>query len=132
MFDDEIAKSAEALVSELIRLNLWVTTAESCTGGLISAALTSVAGASACVGAGYVTYSDDAKMSALNVAKETLDQFGAVSAEVASEMAGGAQINAGADLALAVTGIAGPGGGTDLKPVGLVYVAASGGQIKCA
>ena len=127
MFDDEILMSAGQLVEELINLKLWVTTAESCTGGLIAGALTSVSGASSCVSAGYVTYSNDAKIDALKVSKATLDEYGAVSEEVVTEMAFGAQRAASADLALAVSGVAGPRGGTPLKPVGLVHIAARGG-----
>lgn len=127
MFDTEIMNAAEALVKRAVALELWITTAESCTGGLITGALTSVAGASNCIGAGYVTYSENAKMDALGVSEETLEAVGAVSSEIATEMAIGARRVAKADLSLAVTGIAGPGGGSALKPVGLVYIAVAGG-----
>ncbi len=127
MFDDEIITVASELVQQAIGYGIWVTTAESCTGGLIAGALTSISGASSCVSAGYVTYSNDAKMKALQVSDSTLKEFGAVSGEVAQEMAIGARRAASADLALAVTGIAGPDGGSIEKPVGLVFVAASGG-----
>jgi len=123
MFDDDINLAATDLVQRACDLDLWITTAESCTGGLIAGALTSVSGASACVSAGFVTYSNDAKQQALAVSAETLVAHGAVSEEVACEMALGALKVARADLALAVTGIAGPGGGSDEKPVGLVYIA---------
>lgn len=128
MFDQDILDAAEALVARAIGLGLWITTAESCTGGLIAGALTSVSGASNCVGAGFVTYSNGAKVSALGVLPETLDNFGAVSEQVASEMAIGACKAAHADLSLAVTGVAGPLGGTIEKPVGLVYIAAALGK----
>ena len=128
MFDDVTLAAAEALVARATGLGLWITTAESCTGGLIAGALTSVAGASGCVAAGYVTYSNEAKADALGVSLETLARYGAVSGEVAGEMARGALATARADLALAVTGIAGPGGGSALKPVGLVYIAVAGGS----
>ena len=127
MFDQNILTASEELIQRAIGFGLWVTTAESCTGGLIAGALTSVAGASSCIGAGYVTYSNDAKINALNVSNEVLASCGAVSFEVAGEMALGAKQAAKADLALAVTGIAGPGGGTKEKPVGLVYIAVAGG-----
>lgn len=127
MFDDKTLALAEALVKRATGLGLWVTTAESCTGGLIAGALTSAAGASQCVAAGYVTYSNKAKIDALGVSQVSLERFGAVSAEVAGEMARGALETADADLSLAVTGIAGPGGGSPHKPVGLVYIAAAGG-----
>lgn len=127
MFNQKITEASETLIERAIGLGLWITTAESCTGGLIAGALTSVAGASSCVGAGYVTYSNEAKMDALDVSLDVLEAHGAVSAEVAVEMARGAKKTAQADLALAVTGIAGPGGGSKEKPVGLVYIAVAGG-----
>lgn len=127
MFDQKLLALAEQLVKRATGLGIWITTAESCTGGLIAGALTSVSGASNCVGSGFVTYSNDAKMDALGVSFDSLETFGAVSEEVAREMALGAKITAKADLALAVTGIAGPFGGTIEKPVGLVFIAAAGG-----
>lgn len=127
MFNQKITTTSSELIQRAIGLGLWITTAESCTGGLIAGALTSVEGASSCVGAGYVTYSNEAKMDALNVSVDVLEAHGAVSSEVAGEMALGAKRTAQADLAIAVTGIAGPGGGTEEKPVGLVYIAVAGG-----
>lgn len=127
MFNQKITTTSTDLIQRAIGLGLWITTAESCTGGLIAGALTSVEGASSCVGAGYVTYSNEAKMDALNVSVDVLEAHGAVSSEVAGEMALGAKRTAQADLAIAVTGIAGPGGGTKEKPVGLVYIAIAGG-----
>ena len=112
----------EAIVELLKEKNLLVTTAESCTGGLLAGRLLNVAGASAVYKEGYITYSNDAKERILDVKRETLMEYGAVSPQTAYEMAAGAAKAAGADAALSVTGIAGPGGGTKEKPVGLVYV----------
>lgn len=96
-------------------------TAESCTGGMIAAALTDIAGSSAVVDRGFVTYSNAAKMDMLGVQPSTLQRYGAVSEQTAREMATGALANSRASIALAVTGIAGPGGGSEDKPVGLVW-----------
>ena len=101
---------------------LHVTTSESCTGGLIAGTLVNVPGISAWFGEGYVTYSNEAKVKLLGVSHETLATYGAVSAETAEEMAKGAANVADADASVAVTGIAGPDGGTVEKPVGLVYI----------
>lgn len=103
---------------------LTITTAESCTGGLIAGALTDLPGSSAIFERGFVTYSNQAKVEMLGVAAETLDKQGAVSEEVAHEMATGARQNAKADIALSVTGIAGPGG-SEFKPEGRVCFAIS-------
>jgi len=103
---------------------VMIATAESCTGGLIAAALTEVAGSSAVVDRGFVTYSNEAKAAMLGVAPDLILKHGAVSAQVATAMVHGALTHSKAGLAVAVTGIAGPGGGSDTKPVGLVYVAA--------
>ena len=102
--------------------HLHVTTAESCTGGLISGTLVNAAGASAVLNEGYVTYSNEAKERLLGVSHETLETYGAVSEQTAKEMAEGAAKAAGAEAALSATGIAGPSGGTEDKPVGLVYI----------
>ena len=101
---------------------LHVTTAESCTGGLIAGALVNVPGISTWFEEGYVTYSNEAKEKLLHVSHETLTTYGAVSAETAMEMATGAAKAAGAEVAVVSTGIAGPDGGTREKPVGLVYL----------
>ena len=109
---------------------LTIATAESCTGGLVSAALTSVSGSSAVVDRGFVTYTNAAKTQSLGVPVSLLNAHGAVSAEVAQAMADGALHNSNADVAIAITGIAGPGGATDDKPVGLVYFAVAREHMK--
>ncbi|OQW57125.1 MAG: damage-inducible protein CinA [Proteobacteria bacterium SG_bin9] len=104
---------------------MMIATAESCTGGLVAAALTEIPGSSAVVDRGFVTYSNDAKHKMLGVSIDTLETFGAVSKETAMAMAVGALEAADADLAVSITGIAGPGGATPGKPVGLVHFAAA-------
>ncbi|MEM7044601.1 MAG: CinA family protein [Pseudomonadota bacterium] len=115
------------LALEIIQIctvrGLTIATAESCTGGLISACLTEVPGSSAVLDRGFVTYSNRAKEDLLGVPEAILQTHGAVSAETAEAMASGAREQAGVDLAIAVTGIAGPGGGSREKPVGLVHIA---------
>lgn len=116
-------KSPEETAVELLTdLGMTVTTAESCTGGLIAAALVNVAGASNVLHEGYITYSNEAKERLVGVQRKTLERYGAVSEQTAEEMAQGAAEAAGADAALSATGIAGPDGGTPEKPVGLVYI----------
>lgn len=115
----------EAVVQLLKEKNFTLTTAESCTGGLLAGRIMNVAGVSAVYREGYITYSNDAKVKLLGVRKRTLDSCGAVSRETAHEMAEGAAKAADADAALSVTGIAGPDGGTKEKPVGLVYIGCS-------
>ena len=110
------------IVEKLIERGIVVATAESCTGGLISSTITDVPGSSAIFGYGMVTYSNEAKMKILGVKEDTLKQFGAVSKETAYEMAEGLKNVSSADVAVSVTGIAGPGGGSEEKPVGLVYM----------
>jgi nicotinamide-nucleotide amidase len=127
MKDPEV-RGAAARVLDLCRARgLKVATAESCTGGLVAAALTDIAGSSDVVDCGFVTYSDAAKQALLGVAAETLRRHGAVSRETAEAMAQGTLTRTGVDLAVAVTGIAGPGGGSAQKPVGLVHFAAARG-----
>lgn len=109
-------------VGRRLQTNGWrMATAESCTGGWIAKAITDIAGSSGWFEAGYVTYSDAAKQTALGVKARTLARFGAVSEAVVREMARGALKASGADIAVAVSGVAGPGGGTADKPVGLVW-----------
>ena len=114
---------ARAVISAAAEKHLMVATAESCTGGLIGAALTDVAGSSAVVDRGFITYSNEAKQDMLGVTETDLMRFGAVSAEVAAAMAVGALERSRAACTVSVTGIAGPGGGSVEKPVGLVYIA---------
>lgn len=110
------------IIEKLIEKGIVVATAESCTGGMISSIITDVPGSSAIFGYGMVTYSNEAKMKILGVNEDTLVQFGAVSKETAYEMAKGLMNLSCADVAVSVTGIAGPGGGSAEKPVGLVYM----------
>lgn len=118
-----IDNSMENVVVTLLReKGLTVTTAESCTGGLIAEKITRIPGSSECFKCGYVTYSNEQKTKLLGVKEETLEKYGAVSEETALQMSIGAREKSGADIAVAVTGIAGPDGGSEEKPVGLVYV----------
>lgn len=119
---DEAVTLEEAVVNLLKGKNLTVTTAESCTGGLLAGRIMNVPGASAVYREGYITYANEAKEKLLGVRHETLETVGAVSKETAAQMAEGAARQAGAQAALSVTGIAGPDGGTPEKPVGLVYI----------
>jgi nicotinamide-nucleotide amidase len=119
----KLIQLATELSGVLIARQKRITTAESCTGGLIAATLTEIAGSSAWFERGFVTYSNEAKMELLAVKPTTLANYGAVSAETAGEMAIGALNNSHADYSIAVTGIAGPSGGTLLKPVGTVFIA---------
>lgn len=118
---DELYSVAETLVKKLILKKYTVATAESCTGGMISSTIVNVPGASEVINESYVTYSNEAKERIIGVKKETLDKFGAVSEETAMEMVSGVAKISRADCAISVTGIAGPGGGTEEKPVGTVY-----------
>ena len=122
---------AEQLQATLIRQALMLATAESCTGGMLAAALTDLPGASLVFERGFVTYSNEAKVQMLGVPPITLQTCGAVSAETARDMAAGALANSRAQFAIATTGIAGPGGGSKEKPVGTVYISCgrSGGLI---
>ena len=112
---------AHTIVHLAAEKHVMLATAESCTGGMIAAALTDIAGSSRVFDRGFVTYSNDAKQDMLGVTSETLATFGAVSSATAKEMAFGALSNSRADIAVSVTGIAGPSGGTPDKPVGLVW-----------
>lgn len=122
MLPEATLEQARSLLALMEGKGLTLATAESCTGGLIAAALTAIAGSSSVVMAGFVTYANDAKHKMVGVRQESLAQHGAVSAEVAQEMAEGARMRAGVSLALSCTGIAGPGGATPGKPVGLVFI----------
>ena len=123
MSDDRIRGLAEAVLTRCREKKLMIATAESCTGGLIAGALTDIAGSSDVVERGFVTYSNRAKTEMLGVPEALIARHGAVSAEVALAMATGALAHAPVELAVAVTGIAGPGGGSADKPVGLVHLA---------
>ena len=125
---DALVELAGRLQAACIARGITVATAESCTGGLVSHLLTEVPGSSAYLRGGIVAYADDVKRAALGVRPDVLEAHGAVSAQVALAMAEGVRERLGADLAVGVTGIAGPGGGTTAKPVGLVYIAVSDAQ----
>jgi nicotinamide-nucleotide amidase len=116
---------ARQIIELLTEAKKTIVTAESCTGGMIAAALTDIPGASAAVYGGYITYANAAKSRMIHVQARLIRDYGAVSNQVARAMADGARNTARADYAVAVTGIAGPDGGSDKKPVGLVYVAVS-------
>lgn len=126
MFPEEIDNLARRVVASAVERGLMIATAESCTGGLVAGALTSVAGSSSAVDRGFVTYSDAAKARMLDVSASTLVDHGAVSRATALEMARGAVGLSSAQVSVAVTGVAGPGGGSKEKPVGLVHFAAAG------
>ena len=117
---------AAAIVERYAAAGATIATAESCTGGMVAAALTDIAGSSAVFDRGFVTYSNAAKVAMLGVADATLAAHGAVSEETAREMAEGARRRSGVDVAVSITGIAGPGGGSPGKPVGLVHFACTG------
>jgi nicotinamide-nucleotide amidase len=121
----QIFDRAETLLKETKARGYTIATAESCTGGLIAASLAAVPGASDSLDRGFVTYSNKAKNEMLGVPMALIDAHGAVSREVALAMVAGALANSPADIAVAVTGVAGPGGGTATKPVGLVHIAAA-------
>jgi nicotinamide-nucleotide amidase len=121
---NEVTAAATELVKLCIERKLTIATAESCTGGLVAGAITEVPGSSAVLDRGFVTYSNDAKQQMLGVPAETLRDYGAVSRQTAEAMAQGALTKAKVDLAVSITGIAGPGGGSAEKPVGLVHFAA--------
>ena len=123
MFSDDLLTAAKALLDLYQQRHLRLATAESCTGGLVAALLTEIAGSSNVVECGFVTYSNEAKSALLGVSRQTLEQCGAVSREAAEEMALGALRCSTADVAVAITGIAGPSGATANKPVGLVHLA---------
>ncbi len=118
----KLDKMAENVVQLLMNKNFTLATAESCTGGLISGAITSVSGSSTVFGFGVCTYANEAKMKLLGVKSETLETVGAVSEATAMQMAEGVRLLSGADFGVSTTGIAGPDGGTPEKPVGTVWI----------
>jgi nicotinamide-nucleotide amidase len=129
MFPPDLIAQAEAILADFRKRGLKLATAESCTGGLVAGVLTEIAGSSGVVERGFVTYSNAAKQESLGVSAALLEAHGAISEAVARAMAEGALAHSHADVAVAVTGLAGPGGGSEAKPVGLVHlaVARSGG-----
>ncbi len=129
MFDALLLDHAERLLQRCRTNSLRIATAESCTGGLIAGLLTAVAGSSDVVERGFVTYTNEAKHQMLGVPEHLFAEVGAVSEEVARAMAEGALANSAANLTVSVTGVAGPGGGSDDKPVGLVHMALAGSHM---
>jgi nicotinamide-nucleotide amidase len=125
MFDDEITTAVNKLLDRCKAKKLTVATAESCTGGLVAAAISEISGSSLVLDRGFVTYSNEAKQQMLGVTPATIDVYGAVSTECAEEMAKGALAHAQVDLAVSITGIAGPTGAVPGKPIGLVYFCAA-------
>ncbi|RZK03052.1 MAG: CinA family protein [Novosphingobium sp.] len=123
LLPDDIVELARRVVAENVAAGRTVALAESCTGGLVSAAITEIAGSSAVLDRGFVTYSNESKRETLGVAGDILDTFGAVSVATAWAMAQGALKHSGADVAVAISGIAGPDGGSEMKPVGTVVFA---------
>jgi nicotinamide-nucleotide amidase len=123
LFPDDIHDEATAVLEAARAAGLRIATAESCTGGLVAAALTDIPGASDVFDRGWLAYSNEAKVKMLGVSLDLIDTFGAVSEAVAWAMAKGALEKSGADIAVAVTGIAGPGGATEQKPIGTVVFA---------
>lgn len=119
----EVVEMAQKVVASNIAAGRKITTAESCTGGLVSAAITEIPGSSAIFEQGFVTYSNEAKIDMLGVNNDLIETFGAVSIAVVWAMAQGALERSGADIAVAISGVAGPDGGTELKPVGTVVFA---------
>lgn len=123
LLPQDIIELAQKVVDAHREMSTTIAVAESCTGGLVSAALTEIPGSSAVLDRAFISYSNDAKMEMLGVPSDLIETFGAVSVAVAWSMAQGAIANSSADLAVAITGIAGPDGGTDKKPVGTVVFA---------
>ncbi len=126
MFPDDIQTLARQVIEEAVARGLTIATAESCTGGLVAGALTAIAGSSAVIERGFVSYSNAAKTELLGVPAELIETHGAVSEPVARAMADGAVTRSPAQVAVSVTGVAGPGGGSADKPVGLVHFGAVG------
>ena len=126
MLPQDIEATAETVIRRATKAGVMIATAESCTGGLVAGALTAIAGSSAALDRGFVTYSNEAKVEMLGVPQDVLERFGAVSEPTARAMAEGAAGRSRASISVSVTGIAGPGGGSPQKPVGLVHFAAHG------
>ena len=126
MTEDDVTNLARALGRKCRRRRVAIATAESCTGGGVATAITRISGSAKWFDRGFVTYSNDAKRQMLGVTQRSLERHGAVSEEVALEMAAGALANSPADIVVAITGIAGPTGGSRKKPVGLVWFAWAG------
>lgn len=122
-FDQQIINKVTKISQKLIKNKLTITFVESCTGGLMSAIFTEIAGASQFLNCSIVTYSNEAKITLANVKSSTIENHGAVSSQAASEMAVGSLDKSKSDIALSITGIAGPTGATPTKPIGLVYIA---------
>lgn len=122
MFDRDLLDLVEQIKERMVARHLTISVAESCTGGLLSSCLTAIEGASNYFSYGFVTYSNQAKISLLNIPSQIIEQFGSVSKEVAESMAIGAMNKAKSSIAIAITGIAGPGGGALEKPVGTVWI----------
>jgi nicotinamide-nucleotide amidase len=125
MADTEVSDAANALLELCKKKKLTLATAESCTGGLVAAALSEIPGSSLVLDRGFVTYSNEAKQQMLGVTPATIDVYGSVSKECAEEMAKGALAHASVDLAVSITGIAGPTGAVPGKPIGLVFFCAA-------
>lgn len=125
MNTDDIEREAKAVLDLCRQAGLRLATVESCTGGLLAGALTAIAGSSDVVERGFVTYSNEAKQEMVGVPMTMIETHGAVSEAVARAMAEGGVARSRADIAVGITGIAGPGGGTETKPVGLVHIAAA-------
>ncbi len=123
LFPDDIRALAQRVIDENLAQGRKIALAESCTGGLVAGALTEIAGSSDVFECGYVTYSNEAKIGMVDVHSDVIETFGAVSIATAWAMAQGALTHSGADVAVAITGVAGPGGGSERKPVGTVVFA---------
>jgi len=119
----KIDKLTQKVIKECDKQKRILAVAESCTGGMLSSYITSISGSSNIFDRGFITYSNDAKIDSIDVKKKTIEKFGAVSKETAIEMAEGTIKNSLASLAISITGVAGPGGGTSINPVGTVYIA---------
>jgi nicotinamide-nucleotide amidase len=125
LFPEDLVQSARILLDDANIRGIKIVTAESCTGGLVAALLTEIAGSSSVVERGFVVYSNNAKQEMLGVPGDMIADYGAVSEPVARALAEGALIESRANLSIAITGVAGPGGGTGMKPVGLVHFASA-------